>query len=86
MGPTKHAKRREIKKKIVSVDEVSDPAAADASFRIIRVFRGPKSPPEQARTLMVQLSFVAFGLSAGGADLSCRIACAKMVTALLHDG
>jgi len=24
------------------VDEVSDPAAADASFRIIRVFRGPK--------------------------------------------
>src|SRR5205814_9347635 len=45
-----------------------------------------KSPPEQPRTLMVQLSFVAFGLSAGGADLSCRIACAKMVTALLHDG
>jgi hypothetical protein len=66
------------------VDEVSDPPATDASFRIIRVFREPKNSLEQASALMVHLFFDVFWHVRRRGGLFPWIACAKMVTALLH--
>jgi hypothetical protein len=53
------------------VDEVSDPPATNALFRIIRVFRGPKILENRQVRWIVHLFFELFGTSAGGADFSC---------------
>jgi hypothetical protein len=72
------------------VDEVSDPPAADVSFRIIRCLPAvagvswPKNSLERASPLMVHLFFDVFWHVRRRCGLVLWIACAKMVTALLH--
>ena len=78
------AKRLEIKKKgRLSVDEVSDPPATDGSFRIIRVFRGPKNCLEQASALMIIFSLTFLASPPAGRTCPVDSVCQK-VTALLR--
>ena len=65
------------------MDEASDLPTADASFRVIRVFRGPKVLPEQARALMEHLALTFFGVSTP--RRTCTVdSVGHTVTALLH--